>query len=137
MALFTAPILGTLIDKGFDLVDDLFTSDKEKAEAKLQLETLRQRLQEGQLEINLQEAKHKSVFVAGWRPAMGWTCALGFFYSFFLEPFAELILYSMGIEVDTPDLDTGALMSLAFAMLGLGGMRSYEKYKGVQSESVK
>lgn len=81
-----------------------------------------------QQKVNEIEAAHKSVFVAGWRPAVGWTCAIAFGYHFVVHP---LITWGMVLwfpEVDIPpQLSLGELMPVLLGMLGLGGMRSYEK----------
>ena len=81
----------------------------------------------GQLEINKVEAAHHSVFVAGWRPCIGWVCALGLFYNVILANI-------LGIWVDVPEVDTTLLVPVMMGMLGIGAMRSYEKVKGVSRE---
>ena len=86
-----------------------------------------QELAQGQLEVNKVEAAHKSLFVAGWRPTIGWVCALGLFYNVIL---ANII----GIWVDVPEIDTTLLVPVMMGMLGLGAMRSYEKVQGVSRE---
>jgi len=91
-------------------------------------------LVQGQLAINAKEAEHPSVWVAGWRPAIGWVCAAGFAWAFLLQPFAEFVVIVFDVlpeNVELPKLDTGQLMSLALGMLGLGGLRTYEKQLGV------
>jgi hypothetical protein len=85
----------------------------------------------GQLEINKEEAKHENVFVAGWRPFIGWTCGSAFAYNFVLQPF--LVFAVTVIEKDLPPLPTlemSALVSVVVGMLGLGGMRTFEKWTG-------
>lgn len=79
-----------------------------------------------QISVNQQEAAHKSLFVAGWRPALGWVCALGYFFTFIGAPMGEALF-----GWNLPDLDIAGLASLTFGMLGLSGMRSYEKARGV------
>ena len=85
-----------------------------------------------QVEVNKAEAQHKSIFVAGWRPMVGWTCAIALAYHFVLAP---LILFGVGISgVEIPDLpafDMDSLMTVLLGMLGLGGLRTYEKQKGL------
>jgi hypothetical protein len=85
-----------------------------------------------QVEVNKAEAQHKSIFVAGWRPMVGWTCAVALAYHFVLAP---LILFGVGISgVEIPDLpafDMDSLMTVLLGMLGLGGLRTYEKQKGL------
>jgi len=85
-----------------------------------------------QVEVNKAEAQHKSIFVAGWRPMVGWTCAVALANHFVLAP---LILFGVGISgVEIPDLpafDMDSLMTVLLGMLGLGGLRTYEKQKGL------
>jgi hypothetical protein len=85
-----------------------------------------------QVEVNKAEAQHKSIFVAGWRPMVGWTCAVALAYHFVLAP---LILFGVGISgVEIPELpafDMDSLMTVLLGMLGLGGLRTYEKQKGL------
>ena len=78
-----------------------------------------------QLELNKQEAAHESLFVAGWRPAIGWICALALANNYLLAPYA----FALGVHVVT--LDMGEMMPVLLGMLGLGGMRTYEKRNGV------
>jgi len=75
-------------------------------------------------------AKHRSIFVAGWRPAIGWVAALGLGYQFLILPFAGLINAYAQLPTELPVLAGEQLMSLVMALLGLGGMRTFEKYKG-------
>jgi hypothetical protein len=81
----------------------------------------------GQLEINKMEAAHKSLFVAGWRPAIGWICALGLLYN-------TIIANIISIWVAVPEVDTTLLVPVMMGMLGLGAMRSYEKVNSVARE---
>ena len=81
----------------------------------------------GQLEINKMEAAHKSLFVAGWRPAIGWICALGLLYN-------TIIANIISIWVAVPEVDTTLLVPVMMGMLGLGAMRSYEKVNQVARE---
>ena len=88
-----------------------------------------------QAEVNLAEAQSPSIFVSGWRPFIGWVCGLGFAYSFIFQPLISNILVAIGHQA-LPSLDTGQLMTLALGMLGLGGMRTAEKYKGVDRQNM-
>tara|TARA_R100000908_G_C3689547_1_gene104533 strand:- start:289 stop:672 length:384 start_codon:yes stop_codon:yes gene_type:complete len=81
----------------------------------------------GQLEINKVEAAHKSLFVAGWRPFIGWTCGFGLAYN-------VIISQVLAIWFDVPEVDSSLLMPVMTGLLGLGAMRSYEKTKGVSRE---
>ena len=84
----------------------------------------------GQIEVNKTEAQHASVFVAGWRPFIGWTGGVGLAYSFVLAPFIEFIARANGYTQEMPMPDAGQLMVLVTSMLGVGAMRSYDKAKG-------
>ena len=81
----------------------------------------------GQLEINKVEAAHKSLFVAGWRPAIGWVCMLGLRYN-------TIIANVLSIWIEVPEVDTTLLVPVMMGMLGLGAMRSYEKVNHVSRE---
>ena len=96
-----------------------------------------QELSKGQIEANVQQAKHPSLFVAGARPAIMWICALGLLTQFFIMPIAEWATSVWAPEVVLPQLNTGELMTLTLSLLGLGGMRSFEKSKGVARENMK
>lgn len=88
----------------------------------------------GQLEINKMEAAHASLFVAGWRPAVGWMGALGYGYEFLLRPVANGIAIANGLPPMFPGIEMEALTSLLFGLLGLGTLRTVEKVKGVARE---
>lgn len=113
-------------------LDELFTSDEEREAAKLRLISTLQQPHILQAMTNIEEAKHRSVFVAGWRPAIGWTAALGLAYQFLVYPFAGLINAYLDIPVaELPVLEGEQLMTLTLSLLGLGGLRSFEKMKGL------
>lgn len=84
-----------------------------------------------QLGINKVEAAHRSMFVAGWRPFIGWTCGVALMYTYVLQPILVFGLAQSGYLVDLPRMDLGELMPVLMGMLGLGGLRSWEKIKGV------
>jgi len=110
--------VGTALDK-------LFTSDDEKAQAAIVMEKIRQKPHVLQAEINKLEAQHRSVFIAGWRPAIGWVCAAGLSFPFVINPILQWHTGAAG-----PDMPTEALMPLVMALLGLGGLRTLEKSAG-------
>lgn len=86
-----------------------------------------------QIEVNKVEAASNSLFVAGWRPFIGWTCGAAYAYSFVLQPFLMFALTAFQVHVDIaqlPVLDMGELGVMLFGMLGLAGYRTYEKVKG-------
>lgn len=89
---------------------------------------------QAQNEINKVEAANPSLFVSGWRPAVGWICvfALGWYY--ILAPSLTWIMSAFKIEMGIPQFDTGELISLLFGMLGMSGLRTYEKKMGRASK---
>tara|TARA_R100001460_G_scaffold1602_2_gene5933 strand:- start:2698 stop:3108 length:411 start_codon:yes stop_codon:yes gene_type:complete len=94
-------------------------------------------LAKGQIAANTEQAKHPSLFVAGARPAIMWICALGLLTQFFIMPLAEWATAIWMPDISLPKLATGELMTLTLSLLGLGGMRSFEKSKGVARENMK
>ena len=87
-----------------------------------------------QVDVNKQEAAHKSLFVAGWRPAIGWICGLGMLSNFIIVPMTNFVLALTGSPVVVPLIELETMMPVLLGMLGLGGMRSYEKAKGIARE---
>ena len=85
------------------------------------------KLAEVQTKINEAEASHRSVFVAGWRPFIGWVCGIGLGYAVFLEPLLRFTFTVKGWSVDFPEINTNVTMQVLLCMLGLAGARSYEK----------
>ena len=83
-----------------------------------------------QLQINAQEAAHPSMWVAGWRPAFGWVGGTGFLYAVLLQPLLAWVAAVKGWPAP-PVLDTDLLLTVAGGMLGIGGLRTYEKRAGV------
>jgi len=111
---------------------DKFIEDKDQRNALAhEIATMSERhaqeLAQGQLEVNKVEAAHKSLFVAGWRPAIGWICGLALMYSTILAPI-------LGIWFTVPPVDSSLLTTVLMGMLGLGGLRTIEKAKGVQRD---
>ncbi len=124
-------LLTTLIGPVTGLLDKFIEDKDQKNAIAHELATMAERhsqeLMKGQLEVNKVEAAHKSLFVAGWRPAIGWICALALLYSTLVRPI-------LAIWLTVPAVDSGLLQTILMGMLGLGAMRSYEKTKGVQRE---
>ena len=113
------------------IVDELYTSDDERNQAKITLKKIQAKLKEKQLDINIAEAKHRSIYVSGWRPCLGWVGALSVAYVYLLQPILNMILQLFDVHIDWVVLDLGQLMPLILGMLGLGGLRSFEKAKGL------
>lgn len=113
-----------------NVFDQLFTSDQERAQAAAVMEKIRQRPHILQAEINRIEASHRSIFVAGWRPFIGWVCGMGFLWAFLLHPLFEWMVVLFDLKVTPPLIMTDNMMELVLALLGLGALRSVEKLKG-------
>lgn len=88
-----------------------------------------------QIEVNMKEAESSSLFVAGWRPAAGWMCIVGIAFGSMFMPLATWVS-AMFHGPAMPSVDTGVWMTLLMALLGLGGMRTYEKQQGVAMNSL-
>jgi pyruvate/2-oxoglutarate dehydrogenase complex dihydrolipoamide acyltransferase (E2) component len=87
-----------------------------------------------QIQLNAVEAAHTSMFVAGWRPSIGWVCSLAMLMNFILLPLINAGLEFGGVDLHIDLIDMETMMPVLFGMLGLGGMRTAEKIKGVQRE---
>ena len=87
---------------------------------------------QAQLEINKAEASHKNLFVAGWRPACGWVCVFGMAGNFLVIPLANMTLELFETGVEVPMIDLSTMLPVLMGMLGLGGLRTFEKVKGAQ-----
>lgn len=83
-----------------------------------------------QIDVNVEEAKSSNLFVAGWRPFVGWVCGLSFAWTFLFQPFLTYLVIVSGHEVpNLPQLDMSQIMTLLMGMLGMAGLRTYEKIK--------
>ncbi len=138
-------MLGDLIKGALGPIMDgilRFIPDKnERARAKEQFESqmlvAMTSLVQGQLEINKVEAQHKSIFVAGWRPGIGWICGVALGWNYIIQPIISWVAFIQGVDlVEAPRLDTGELTTILLGMLGLGGLRTYEKRLGVANEAI-
>ena len=115
-------MIGNIISKVADNIDRFTLDKQEKAELIVEIN-------KAQLEVNKVEAGHTSMFVAGWRPFTGWVCSFALLYHFILQPLLTFMLYTFGNEIVLPTFDMGTLTTVLLGMLGLGGMRSFEKVK--------
>lgn len=118
------PILGGIIDR---VVPDRAAADKAKLEMQARLLEAATTGALAQIKVNETEAGHQSVFVAGWRPAIGWICAAALAYSYMIVPLVGFSLTLMGKPVPRWPVLDGNLWELMFGMLGLGALRSYDK----------
>ena len=138
-------VISGLLSLGKAAIDKIFPNPEKRAEATLKLEKLAQegklaelqaeiQLLTGQIEINKIEAASDSLFKSGWRPAVGWVCVLGLFYTFVARPFLVWALMLNGVLETPPALDMGDLITLLMGLLGLGGLRTMEKFRGVAAK---
>jgi len=104
----------------------------EQAKMMLALDQLEASLKMAQMDVNKTEAQHKSIFVAGWRPFIGWISGAALAYNYIVQPLLFVLLSASGISVEMPVLDIGTLMMLMGGMLGFGAFRTFEKVKGVE-----
>ena len=126
------------IGKIFISVREALTGEKikdpiEQQRILLELEKLEMAIRTGQIEINKIEASNDNIFISGWRPFLGWCGGIAIGYTFLLSPMIEWYCKLEGIEIVPPVLDTAMLFNLVLAMLGFGGMRTYEKVKGTKT----
>jgi len=129
-------MLQQLIGPVTGLLDKVIEDKDQKAALAHEIATMSERhaqeLAKGQLEINKAEAASGSVFKGGWRPFIGWVCGAAFAYHFVLQPFIVFGVAAAGIEIPAlPEFDMGSLMTVMMGMLGLGGLRTFEKKSGV------
>jgi len=122
------PIIGSVIDK---VIPDNNAKAKAKADIEKALIDNASKINLAQAETNKIEAAHRSVWVSGWRPFLGWVAGCGFAWVFVAAPLVQWVLVLNGIDVALPELQTDVLMELTLAMLGLAGLRSWEKSKGL------
>ena len=129
-------MLEALIGPVTGLLDKFIEDKDQKAKLAHDLATMAERhaqeLAKGQIEINKAEAQHRSLFVAGWRPFVGWTCGVALAYHFVVAPLVLFATAYAGVEIPAlPEFDMGSLLTVLMGMLGLGGLRTFEKFKGL------
>lgn len=134
--------ISAVLDIGGKLIDRLWPDATQRDAAKLELLKMQQtgelaqlaaetELAKGQIEVNQVEAGSSNLFVAGWRPWIGWVCGVAFSYHFVVQPMLAFILAATGHPVTLPTFNMDALYTVLLGMLGLGSMRTFEKYKKV------
>jgi hypothetical protein len=112
---------------------DKSQQEKDAMAFQMQQAIIESDLVKGQLAVNQAEAANTNIFVAGWRPAVGWSCAFTFGWSYVLCPMLTWVSALLGHPVSLPALDMSEMMPVLLGMLGLGGMRTTEKLKGVSN----
>lgn len=135
-------LIGPLLEVGRSIINKIWPDPAQQAEAQMKLLQLQQQgefkeleanlqLMIAQIEVNKAEAQSASTFRGGWRPFIGWVCGLGLGYQFLIRPLANGAFTYFGHGSPMPDLDTSTLMALVTGMLGFGGLRTFEKFKGM------
>ena len=111
---------------------DKFIEDKDlKAKLQHEMDMQLHNANLAQIDVNKAEAASGSIFKGGWRPFVGWVCGVAMLYHFLLQPIIVFTLSAAGITFDLPQFDMGSLMTILMGLLGLGGLRSFEKHKGI------
>lgn len=136
--------LDDIIAEGLKIINKFIPDPQAKIEAQLEMMKIKQadafkeieaQLQEQQMQadINKQEAASDHVFVAGWRPFIGWVCGVGFALQVIIFPIVSTAAVALGHPLAMPEMPIEVLMVNLMGMLGLGGYRSWEKVKGVKN----
>jgi phenylpyruvate tautomerase PptA (4-oxalocrotonate tautomerase family) len=113
-------------------IEDKDTKNKLAHDIATMAEKHAQELAKSQIEVNKMEAKSGHWFVASWRPFIGWVCGVALAWHFVLAPFVIFFTAMFGVTLPPlPEFDMGSLMTVLMGMLGLGGLRTFEKYKKV------
>lgn len=135
--------IGQIVSAVSNAADELFTSDEERARAAIELKRIDADVAKEQIKLNAVEAQHKSIFVAGWRPAIGWIGAVALAYQFIIYPLLVWVWAFAQAQGWLPDelsvppvLPADALFSIVLGMLGIGGMRSWDKRNGTQTDKI-
>lgn len=128
-------MLNLLVPAVTGLLDKFIPDADEKAKLAHEISTLAEKQAHesamAQIKVNQEEAKHKSIFVSGWRPFIGWTCGTALAYHFIIQPLLVFVFTVTGQPVELPTFDMSSLMTVLMGMLGLGGLRTFEKVKKV------
>ena len=113
------------------IINKFVPDPDQRAKAESALRDSLQAWDKSQSDVNAVEAANANVFVSGWRPFIGWTCGLALAYQFVVAPLVMWATLTVGIHLATPPKLDDMLWQLVFAMLGMGGLRTFEKIKGV------
>ncbi len=127
-------MIDKLIKPATDILDKLIVDKDLKQKLDHELNTLFHEANLAQVKVNLKEAEHKSLFVSGWRPFLGWSLSFLFIYGIAVRDILDMIFKANGIQIDLVEFDISTLTPILTGMLGLAGMRSYEKTKNVHAK---
>ena len=122
---------GGILETGLKVIDELYDSPEEKRQAEITLEKIEARLKEKQIDVNIAQAKSKSLFVSGARPFIQWVCGIGLAYAFLVAPTMEFFMP----EMERVNIPTDVMMELTLATLGMAALRTVEKVKNVQRDN--
>ena len=120
-----------IIASGLKVLDKFIPDPAAKAKAESELRSALLAWDQGQLAVNATEASSSSVFVAGWRPFIGWVCGITLAWQYVIMPLGLWGAAVFGMDLPAPPRIDEILWQLLFAMLGMGGLRTFEKLKGV------
>lgn len=127
--------ISSIIEGVGKVAEHFVTTDKEKMALELESRRIDQQNDMAQIGVNTMEAQSSSLFVSGWRPFVGWACGFSLVYVALLDPIARFVSQVIFNYVGPfPIIDTTITMQVLFGMLGLGGMRTWEKTKGVAAK---
>jgi hypothetical protein len=124
-------LIGGVLDGVAKIADDLITTEKETRELDLREKEIDQKTDLAQIGVNSEEAKSSSVFVAGWRPFIGWVCGSACAWNWLGLPVASFLLAAFGHPVSFKPADLSEMWPLLIGMLGIGGLRTVEKINRV------
>ena len=131
-------MLESLIGPVTGLLDKFIEDKDQKVKLAHEIATMSQKyaqeIAKGQMAINQVEAAHNSLFISGWRPALGWVAVLGMFGNYITIPFTNFAMALLEIDITIPLIPLETMMPIVMGMLGLGGLRTYEKHKGVHRD---
>ena len=131
-------MLDLLVGPISSLLDKFIPDADERQRLAHEIATMSERhaheLAKAQIEVNKAEASNKSLFVSGWRPAVGWVCVTGMGFNFIIVPLGNFAAGLAQHPVRLESLDLSQMMPVLLGMLGLGGLRTMEKIKGVQRD---
>lgn len=142
-------LIGPLFEVAKSIINKVWPDPAQQAEAQMRLLQLQQTgelarlaadtdLAKLQIQTNIEEAKSGSLFIAGWRPFVGWTCGIAFAYAYVLLPLLQFAAFAFGTAEMVkqlallPALDLAGMLPVLFGMLGLGALRTQEKIKGAE-----
>ena len=130
-----ASLVGPIVNKFVDRIPNGNERARAKEALEKELVDAANSVMLAQTEINKAEAAHKSIFVAGWRPFIGWVCGVGIAWSMVVQPVAQWAMIAWGDGTELPTIDTSYLLELVTAMLGMSGLRTFEKLRGVSRQT--